>query len=74
MVSRMIKLVVDGRGFRRGDFRDNHNQLCVIHESSDSGDSGLWLGVADHPMHLTQLRVRELLVLLATFLDIGKLK
>ncbi len=73
---RRIMLHGNGHGRKRGDFVDANMVECSIQESSVTADVEgplLWLGVSEWRMHLTQYNVRELMPLLRTFLETGRL-
>ena len=71
------------RGFQRIDFTDHSDDDCSIRQSSAIGDtqrglenpgsSCLWLGTDECPMHLSREHVGELIGVMQTWLETGKL-
>lgn len=61
------------RGFAHSEFKDSYGQTCKLNASSRAGEPCIWFGVAEHPMHLTQSQVTELLPALIAFRDTGDL-
>jgi len=64
------------RGFQYVKFRDMHDVLCSIQQSSlakneTPGTSAIWLGIEDHRMHLDTKLVRCLITVLEQWLANG---
>lgn len=55
-------------------FADANNQPCSISESSATTFAGLWLGVEEHRMLLTQEQAAALVPMLERFANTGRLK
>lgn len=68
-----MKIERTERGFKRGDFLDRYGQPCSIQESSLATEAALWLGRDPMRMHLTQDMARDILPLLAHFVEHGDL-
>ena len=71
------------RGFYRADFEDENGASCSIQESSAAFHPCIWLGLNEGThhlgkclarMHLTKRLAKQLLPLLAKFVETGKLK
>lgn len=62
-------------GYRRGDFFDLAGTACSIQESADQGAEGPYLlvGANKSRMFLDRKRVAELLPLMLTFVETGRL-
>lgn len=71
------------RNFQRIGFTDYSGDECAVWQSSaidntergmeHPGSSCLWLGTLEQPMHLSREHVGELINVLQTWLDTGKL-
>lgn len=77
----MITFGKTQRGFVRGIFQDRYGCECSIQESSLATEPCLWLGVDRDiegeqilgRMHLTQEMAAELIPILQTFVETGRL-
>ena len=61
------------QGAQRIEFAEFHSLKCKIQQSITQSEKLLWLGTRQDPMCLDRQRVAELISVLQTWLDTGKL-
>jgi hypothetical protein len=69
-----ITIIHTNRGFVCANFRDAYGEPSSLQESSAALVPHIWLGRDQMRMHLNQEQVAELLPLLHTFVETGKLE
>ena len=68
-----MRAFTSDRGMRYYEFADHNGRQCRVHDSSLAESPHIWIGEHDHPMHLSQDAVREIIPLLEHFVEHGRL-